>query len=421
MTRTRTLVAAIGTGTLAAAIVAVVVVVAGCGTGDATTDAVPAPVIVELRVYQHIDDPDDLRVSARLRGDGVDALSMLSFGDLDRTGRSEGYADVSHHRYGDAVLGGVAVRVWQRETAPESIFVQACPSTSCRAGRPGGTVRWRPLGMNPLPLDDGISEDGRYRYGDLTVAIPRDNARLLIDREHLLALRDVLEGGATELDWDVGAPTTEWEGVTVSGSPPRVTGLDLSNRGLAGEIWGYLGDLAELTELRLDGNALTGTLPLKVGLLGKLDAVYLGGNDLAGCIPPPLRRAADHDLDSDSVVLAECAIDQRPRLVYDAPPGLSVRSRSAASSVLCDLAGPFESIWDAVKCGQQSGVYFRDSRDRDTWLFLDDAYSELERSPYSGCIYDCDGTPSQAALVEQLAASVWLNHAVGEDRQWVWP
>ena len=65
--------------------------------------------------------------------------------------------------------------------------------------------------MIPLPLDDGHSSSGSYRYGDLTVAVPRGNPGLLADREHLLALRDVLEGGETGLDWSPSRATADWE------------------------------------------------------------------------------------------------------------------------------------------------------------------------------------------------------------------
>ena len=80
------------------------------------------------------------------------------------------------------------------------------------------------------------------RYGDLRITVPRGNPELLRDREHLLALRDVFDA-RPPLNWSVGTPTAMWEGVTLSGAPPRVTGLDLTERNLAGEIWGYLGDL----------------------------------------------------------------------------------------------------------------------------------------------------------------------------------
>ena len=58
-----------------------------------------------------------------------------------------------------------------------------------------------------------------------------------------------------DLNWRAAtAITPEWEGITVGGVLPRVTKLQLSDRGLQGELWGWLGNLTELRELRLDGN-----------------------------------------------------------------------------------------------------------------------------------------------------------------------
>ena len=42
---------------------------------------------------------------------------------------------------------------------------------------------------------------------------------------------------------------SEWMGVTVSGTPQRVTGLNLADLGLDGELSGLLGNLTGLTTL----------------------------------------------------------------------------------------------------------------------------------------------------------------------------
>ena len=52
------------------------------------------------------------------------------------------------------------VRVWQRLSDPGPIHVSA--------RRAGG--RWSDAGTVPLPLDDGHSASGTYRYGDLAIA-----------------------------------------------------------------------------------------------------------------------------------------------------------------------------------------------------------------------------------------------------------
>ena len=75
----------------------------------------------------------------------------------------------------------------------------------------------------------------------------------------MLRAKDALRGDAS-LDWGGGLAVAEWEGVAVSGEPPRVTGLDLRGKGLTGYIPRELRRL-RLGEVRLGGNALTGCVP----------------------------------------------------------------------------------------------------------------------------------------------------------------
>ena len=149
----------------------------------------------------------------------------------------------------------------------------------------------------PRVLGDGHSPSGRYRYGDITVAVS-PTPGLLADREYLLALRDPLAGTGA-LNWSAGTAVSQWEGVTAEGSPPRVTELRLSGLGLT-EMWGWLGDLTELRELWLDGNALTGGIPSKLVTLDKLTHLHLGGL-LVGCVPPPLLAVPNNNLDQVSL------------------------------------------------------------------------------------------------------------------------
>ena len=424
-----------------AALVLLVAACAACGDGDAAQDVA----VIELRVWQSVGDPEELHATSRLAGSDWGGTVALAV-----DGRSPGYAAAAVHHYSDLEVGGVGLRIWQRAVEPERIFVRACAST-CRERFPIEVwefSRWRPLGMTPLPLADGSSPDGRYRYGDISIAVPRRNPELLEERERLLALRDVLEGGGTELDWNVATPTASWEGVTLGGVPPRVAGLDLSERGLNGEIWGYLGDLAELTELQLDGNRLTGLIPSKLALLSKLTRVSLGGNHLSGCIPPPLLRTASHDL--DTLGLPECPPPARrpglgeepaslvtsgtyregllgglPRVVVlDVPDGASLLVASIGSGLSVNYPHDyrFESIFDNRNL---VGIVFRDPAAVDAvWLYLDGGDGwERERSPYSGCVYDCGPGGSAAALIEQVAASVWTHELLGDAASdwWVWP
>ena len=305
-------------------------------------------------------------------------------------GSAGGYGEISRYRYRDLAMAGVG---WVRVVEPERL----AGANACRGS--GNGCCWRPLGMIPLALDDGHSPSGRYRYGDLTVAVPRGNPGLLADREHLLALRDVFEGGGTELDWSPSRATADWAGVTVSGTPPRVTGLSLAEHGLAGEIWGWLGNLTELTELRLDGNELTGSIPSKLSLLTQLTDTYLAGNDLDGCVPPPLRRAANHDL--DSLGLPSCPAPAEVGVgyggwvfeqilpmgsywspmggmfVFDVPSGRSIQLDLPLPGPVCELGGPLSSIWAAIGCWHELGFVLRET-DRPTswdspgtWLVVD--------------------------------------------------
>ncbi len=107
------------------------------------------------------------------------------------------------------------------------------------------------------------------------VAVEEPEARpgLVADCVALLASRDALRGEAS-LDWGGGLAIGRWEGVAVEGEPPRVTGLDLSDKGLTGSIPRGLRRL-RLDEVRLAGNALTGCVPSAFGD-ARGDAAYLG-------------------------------------------------------------------------------------------------------------------------------------------------
>ena len=129
----------------------------------------------------------------------------------------------------------------------------------------------------------------------IAVTNPDANTELVGDCESLLGLRDTLRGTAA-LNWTAGKPMAEWMGVTVSGTPQRVTALNLSGFGLNGELSGLLGNLTGLTELQLDGNALTGMLPSKLIRLTSLTTVSLSGTSFTGCAPPVLRTAATNDV-----------------------------------------------------------------------------------------------------------------------------
>ena len=419
-----------GIAVLAAALLAAVLTSATPSPARADSDA--DAVIIELRVWQRVDNLEDVWVSARPEGGRWDTLGTIP---LPRSGLIGGYAPISWHRYGEITIAGVALRVWQPVSNPERVYVQAC-ANACPDWRLLERPVWSSVGMRAVPLHRGLTASGRYRHGELEIAVPRGNPGLLADRDYLLELRHVLHGSA--LDWSGGRATAEWEGVTLGGTPPRVTGLHLATRGLAGEIWGWLGNLTELRELDLSGNALTGMIPSKLSLLTNLQRISLAGNALEGCVPPQLRAVTHHDL--DSLGLPDCA-DPPPAFrssdfgrtaltmgtyrqnlrdgyvfVFDVPPENSLRWEAWGDEDSEDW-GILVSVFD----GYEVGFALRNAHDTEMWLFLTAhrgrRSGELERSHYRPCTPDCEGVK----WTEQLAASIWVNRAITDYGEWVWP
>ena len=121
------------------------------------------------------------------------------------------------------------------------------------------------------------------------IAVPdaANNPGLVADCDLLLSARDTLAGTAT-LDWSADLLIENWDGVTVSGTPPRVTSLGLQHLQLTGTIPAELGSLTNLKTLWLSGNQLSGEIPVELGDLTNLTRLSLGNNQLSGEIPEKL-------------------------------------------------------------------------------------------------------------------------------------
>ena len=118
------------------------------------------------------------------------------------------------------------------------------------------------------------------------------NPGLVADCEALLQARSRLEGGARLLSWSEYIPVNNWNGVTVRGTPARVTRIilrggraELYSGKLQGTIPAELGDLSMLTELNLHSNQLTGTIPAELNGLSRLEKLLIHNNRLSGTIP----------------------------------------------------------------------------------------------------------------------------------------
>lgn len=143
--------------------------------------------------------------------------------------------------------------------------------------------RWSTETLGPSVI---VAEDERSVC--LTGGAVNDgtNAGLITDCETLLLARDTLAGNAT-LNWSEGTAIADWEGVTLQGSPERVTTLTLSDSGLNGELPDLSG-LAGLVRLDLRDNMLSGDIPSSFGEMTSLIYLYLHNNDLDGSIPSEL-------------------------------------------------------------------------------------------------------------------------------------
>ena len=127
--------------------------------------------------------------------------------------------------------------------------------------------------------------------GGGAVADAANNRGLVSDCDALLSARNTLEGRA-RLDWSESTPIEQWEGVSISGTPRRVTRLNLMDRGLSGTIPASLSRLSELTRLNLRSNpGLSGEIPDALGNLGNLRVLNLHSNSHTGAVPD-LRRIA---------------------------------------------------------------------------------------------------------------------------------
>ena len=168
----------------------------------------------------------------------------------------------------------------------------------------------------------------------VAVTNPATNTELVEDCESLLGLRDTIRGTGT-LNWTAGKPMSDWMGVTVSGTPQRVTTLNLADLGLDGVLSGLLGELTGLTTLNLSGNALTGMIPSKLGQLENLTTVTISGTNFTGCAPAELGDAATSD-----VTQSDCG----PPASVIGPGAMDLRSPIATGTYQVELEHPLGDV-----------------------------------------------------------------------------
>jgi len=393
--------------------------------GLATADAAGGPsndtVVVELRIWQHVDHAEDVWVSARPAGGDWDELGTLPLEFESPEGSLLAPDNWFYWLYGQGsfAIAEVLLAVSQNLERPDLLYASTCSyPPDC--------------GLMLVQLDDGYSSSGSYRYGDTALAVPippqppTEGERLLIeDRDNLLALRDRLAGRERTLNWHPDLPIEKWTGVTISGSPPRVTKLILPDSDLHGGLSGLLGNLTGLKEVRLDGNNLDGLIPSKLVQVD-LTHLFLGGNGLEGCVPPPLRALPNHDLDSlglppcpplrDISFQHHVLVQGTYRLgdvVFDVPAGAALDSHGYALNELgpnfyiLSEVEPGAEVWigwigrDAVTHLRTTEGQFESIRES-AWHASGEVLSRWPESAED----DASGTTSMPATTSRLAPSL---------------
>ncbi len=128
----------------------------------------------------------------------------------------------------------------------------------------------------------------------MLVPNPAANAGLVRDCQVLLGLRDALFGeSGSRPNWSPRTTMAEWLGVTIAGTPLRVTALELVGPIARGRLPSALGALTALRVLDLTGSFLPGPIPAELGSLAHLRTLRLATVDLRGPIPPALGRLSN--------------------------------------------------------------------------------------------------------------------------------
>lgn len=178
-----------------------------------------------------------------------------------------------------------------RDRDDRIILYSAAPDGSDRQ-----PLAWQGVGLVAAQAkDEDLATSHAACAAGYVVPAPEANPGLVRDCETLLAARRSLFIGKLA-NWGSGSPLAQWDGVTVTGAPPRVTGINLYRKELSGTIPPELGALDHLQHLSLFANYLAGPIPPELGQMTQLERLWLTDNQLTGCIPVGLKRVPDNDL-----------------------------------------------------------------------------------------------------------------------------
>lgn len=211
---------------------------------------------------------------------------------------------------------------------------------------------------------------------------------LAADCDALLESAAILAGTAA-LNWSVEAPLASWDGITVSGSPPRVTALELHGRGLTGSIPPQLATLTALTRLHLRDNPLTGCVPNALWSVAERDLAYLG---LTSCVRP--QRMPNEPVGAGTWCLGDNGrFGFGPTLVIDVEPGREIRWASTIYAQPPEDERPFTGVLWFMLVDVETGHEF-----------AYDAYTAEEATP-DDLMLSREGGEAVVAFVERITRS----------------
>ena len=261
---------------------------------------------VEVTVWRSVADPSRLWLSTRAEGGRWrterEPLELSAPDEAGRFHRSNAIPVTVPLADGGAAT--VEVAVWRSAAEPSRLVV----ATRAEGGH------WR-TEAEPLDLS-ALSASGRFHRSAAVAVrvpfpsiVPQPNPRLLEacsngvavpepeanpglvnDCAILLEAHDILVGEGEPLGWSADKPVgSNWRGVTVEETPPRVTKVRLVGYGidLRGQLPPVLAGLSHLRHLWITG-ALTGPIPPEFGQLVNLERLRLIASQLTGPIPPEL-------------------------------------------------------------------------------------------------------------------------------------